>query len=115
MYALIESVEIDPALLEPPINAMRVGLHPRGLGPLFVNLGEWHAHWLGRLRRQLAVTGDEQLATLIDEVAGYAVPGHEHDFASDPVGGEMLGPGKVRTPGGDSGSGGWSPARGECC
>ncbi len=25
---------VDPALLEPPVNAMRVGLHPAGIGPL---------------------------------------------------------------------------------
>jgi transcriptional regulator with XRE-family HTH domain len=101
MLALTESVEIDPALLEPPINIMRVGLHPRGLGPLFVNLGDWHAHWLKRLERQLAVTGDEQLAALIDEIAGYPVPEPEHDVVSELAGSEMLGPVKVRTAGGE--------------
>src|SRR3712207_434873 len=33
MYALTAAVDVDPALLEPPINVMRVGLHPRGLAP----------------------------------------------------------------------------------
>lgn len=98
MYGLIGSVEIDPALLEPPINVIRVGLHPRGLGPLFVNLGDWHAHWLRRLERQLATTGDEQLAALIEEVAAYPVPapGADPQLAA----GEMLGPVRVRTPDG---------------
>lgn len=100
MLALTESVDIDPALLEPPINVMRVGLHPRGLGALFVNLGDWHAHWLKRLERQLAVTGDEQLAALIDEIATYSVPEPEHDVVSEIAGSEMLGPVKVRTPDG---------------
>jgi transcriptional regulator with XRE-family HTH domain len=100
MLALTDGIDIDPALLEPPINVMRVGLHPRGLGPLFVNLGDWHAHWLKRLERQLAATGDEQLASLIDEVAGYPVPEPGHDGASEPAAGEMLGPVRVRTPGG---------------
>jgi transcriptional regulator with XRE-family HTH domain len=100
MLALTESVDIDPALLEPPINVMRVGLHPRGLGSLFVNLGDWHAHCLQRLERQLAATGDEQLAALIDEVAGYSVPEPEHDALSEIGGSEMLGPVKVRTPDG---------------
>jgi transcriptional regulator with XRE-family HTH domain len=100
MLALTESVEIDPALLEPPVNVIRVGLHPRGLGPLFINLGDWHAHWLRRLERQLAATGDEQLASLIDEVAGYPVPEPEHDAASEPAAGQMLGPVRVRAPGG---------------
>ena len=58
MRALTESVEIEPSLLEPPINVIRLGLHPQGLGPLFVNLGHWHAHWLDRLGRQLTATGD---------------------------------------------------------
>jgi hypothetical protein len=100
MYGLVESVDIDPALLEPPINVMRVGLHPRGLGPLFVNLGDWHAHWLKRLDRQQATTGDEQLAVLIDEVAAYPVPPPEHDLASEVADSEMLGPVRVRTPNG---------------
>ncbi|HWO15165.1 MAG TPA: hypothetical protein VNM89_00445 [Solirubrobacterales bacterium] len=51
-----------------------ISLHPRGLGPLFVNLGDWHAHWLRRLERQLAATGDEQLASLIEEIAAYPRP-----------------------------------------
>jgi transcriptional regulator with XRE-family HTH domain len=100
MFALTESVDIDPALLEPPINVMRIGLHPRGLGPLFVNLPDWHAHWLKQLERQLAATGDEQLAALIDEIASYSVPESEHDAVSEIVGSEMLGPVKVRTPDG---------------
>ncbi len=98
MYGLMAPVEIDPALLEPPINVIRVGLHPRGLGPLFVNLGDWHAHWLRRLERQLATTGDEQLAALIEEIASYPLP--EPDPQSELAGSEMLGPVKVRTPDG---------------
>ena len=100
MLALTEAVEIDPALLEPPINVMRVGLHPRGLGPLFINLGDWHAHWLRQLERQLMATGDEQLAALIDEVAGYPVPEPDADAVSGLAAGEMLGPVRVRTPDG---------------
>lgn len=100
MFALIEGVDIDPELLEPPINVIRVGLHPRGLGPLFVNLGDWHAHWLRRLERQLAATGDEQIAALIEEVAGYPVPEPEHP-GPEPSGGEMLGPVRVRNAGGE--------------
>lgn len=73
---------------------------PRGLGPLFVNLREWHAHWLKRLERQLAATGDEQLAALIDEIASYPMPAPEHDAISGVVTGEMLGPVRVRTPDG---------------
>jgi transcriptional regulator with XRE-family HTH domain len=100
MYALTALVDVDPALLEPPINVMRVGLHPRGLAPLMVNLGDWHGHWLERLERQLAVTGDEELAALIEEIAGYPVPEPERDPASELGGTEILGPVRVHGPGG---------------
>lgn len=100
MLALTKGLEIDPELLEPPINVIRIGLHPRGLGPLFVNLGDWHAHWIKRLERQLAVTGDEQLAALIDEVAGYPVPERDVDAAAGLASDEMLGPVRMRTPDG---------------
>jgi transcriptional regulator with XRE-family HTH domain len=100
MFALFESVDIDPLLLEPPINVMRVGLHPRGLGPRFVNLGYWHKHWVRRLERQLAATGDDQLAALVEEIATFPVPRPEHDVISEVAGSEMLGPVSVRTPDG---------------
>jgi transcriptional regulator with XRE-family HTH domain len=101
MLALTGVVDVDPALLEPPINVMRVGLHPRGLGPLMVNLGDWHAHWLERLRRQLTTTGDPELAALIEEIAAYPVPEPERDLASGLGGSEILGPVKIRAPGGE--------------
>jgi len=100
MYALTAVVDVDPALLEPPINVMRVGLHPRGLAPLMVNLGDWHAHWVERLERQLAVSGDKELAALVEEIAGYPVPEPERDRVSGLAGTEILGPVKVYGPGG---------------
>src|SRR4051794_35131777 len=57
-----------PELLEPPVNALRLGLHPDGLARRIVNLGEWRAHLLGRLRRQVATTADPGLAGLLDEL-----------------------------------------------
>ncbi len=100
MVGLTESADIDPALLEPPVNVIRLGLHPRGLGPIFVNLGEWHAHWLRHLGRQLEQTGDERLAVLIAEVADYPVPEAEQGAESGSPTSEMLGPVRVRVPGG---------------
>ncbi len=44
MLALTRGIEVDPALLEPPVNVLRLGLHPRGLSPLMVNLSEWRTH-----------------------------------------------------------------------
>ncbi|HJP73147.1 MAG TPA: helix-turn-helix transcriptional regulator [Pseudonocardiaceae bacterium] len=66
---LIESVA--PELLEPPVNVMRVSLHPNGMAPRIVNLGEWRAHLLAQLRRQVAVTADPELADLYAELDGY--------------------------------------------
>ena len=58
---------------------MRVGLHPRGLARWTLNLGEVRAYFLGRLARQVAITGDADLAALLEEVTGYPAPEHEHD------------------------------------
>jgi transcriptional regulator with XRE-family HTH domain len=69
---LIEGVA--PHLLEPPVDVVRVALHPEGLAPRIRNLGEWRAHLLHRLRAQVEQTGDPQLAALLAEVAGYGAP-----------------------------------------
>jgi transcriptional regulator with XRE-family HTH domain len=60
---------IDPELLEPPINVIRLSLHPRGLAPRIVNLEEWRAHIAERLRREYDARGDAELKELVDEVA----------------------------------------------
>jgi transcriptional regulator with XRE-family HTH domain len=62
---------VAPELLEPPANALRATLHPRGLAPRIVNFSEWSAHVLHRVRRQIALTGDGELAALYDELAAY--------------------------------------------
>lgn len=62
---------VDPELLEPPANGMRVALHPKGMAPRTLNLPEWSAHLLQRLRREAHITGDPDLASLYDELAGY--------------------------------------------
>jgi transcriptional regulator with XRE-family HTH domain len=61
-------------LLEPPVNVLRVSLHPEGMAPRIVNLAEWRAHLLERLGREAVVTGDPALATLHAEIAGYPHP-----------------------------------------
>jgi transcriptional regulator with XRE-family HTH domain len=65
-----------PELLAPPVNALRLSLHPDGMAPRIVNLAEWRAHLLTRLQRQVAATGDGRLAELLTELRGY--PGGEH-------------------------------------
>ena len=51
---------------------MRATLHPKGLSSRILNLDEWFEHILGNLRRQIAVTGDDELRALADELMGYA-------------------------------------------
>jgi transcriptional regulator with XRE-family HTH domain len=62
---------VDPVLLAPPANAMRVALHPRGMAPRTLNLAEWSGHLLRRLRREAQLTGDSSLMALHDELARY--------------------------------------------
>ncbi|MBV9804026.1 MAG: transcriptional regulator, partial [Solirubrobacterales bacterium] len=66
---LVEGVA--PELLAPPANALRVALHPDGMAPRTLNLGEWSAHLLHGLRREAAITADPELGRLHDELAGY--------------------------------------------
>ena len=63
-----------PALVEPPVNVLRLSLHPDGLAPRIVNLPEWRAHLLDRLNREIESTADAALITLRDELAGYPSP-----------------------------------------
>jgi transcriptional regulator with XRE-family HTH domain len=67
--------DVAPELLAPPVNVLRVSLHPDGVAPRILNLAEWRAHLLERLERQIALTGDAALATLLEEVSGYPGPG----------------------------------------
>ncbi len=61
----------DPALLKPPVNVLRLSLHPEGLAPQIVNLREWRDHLLDRLGRQIDATGDPALRELERELSGY--------------------------------------------
>jgi transcriptional regulator with XRE-family HTH domain len=65
---------VDPALLRPPVNVLRLGLHPAGLAPHTVNLAEWRAHLLDRLRQQIDASGDPVLVDLLVELRGYPAP-----------------------------------------
>ena len=63
-----------PALLQAPINLLRLSLHPDGLAPRIVNLAQWRAHVLARLRQQVVVSADPVLASLADELRAYPAP-----------------------------------------
>ncbi|MFC7303358.1 helix-turn-helix domain-containing protein [Streptomyces monticola] len=60
-------------LLEPPLNAMRITLHPEGLAPRIRNLAEWRGHLLHQMRRQIALQRSDALRALYEEVAAYPV------------------------------------------
>jgi len=67
--------EIDPAMLEPPVNVLRLSLHPNGLLPQIVNARQWREHLLERLERQIEMSGDHVLIALLKELRSYPVPG----------------------------------------
>lgn len=88
---------VAPHLLEPPANALRATLHPDGMAPRIVNFREWSGHLVHRLRGELAATGDEQLAALLDEILTY--PGVTGDPlpAGDVAAAEIVLPLQLRT------------------
>ncbi len=85
---------VAPELLAPPLNVLRVSLHPQGLAPHIVNLGQWRAHLLERLHRDIQISGDAQLQALFDELDGYPAPPPPEGLPSDAV----LVPLQLRTP-----------------
>jgi transcriptional regulator with XRE-family HTH domain len=62
---------VEPHLLQAPINVLRLSLHPGGIAPRIVNFGEWRAHLLQRLKRQIDATGDPALIALLAEAEAY--------------------------------------------
>lgn len=61
----------EPSLLQPPVNVLRLSLHPGGVAPRIVNLAEWRAHLLERLKGQNDATGDPVLIELERELRAY--------------------------------------------
>ncbi|MER5451058.1 helix-turn-helix transcriptional regulator [Streptomyces sp. NPDC002764] len=65
---------LPESLLKPPLNAMRLTLHPQGLAPRILNLPEWRGHLLAQMERQIALHRSAPLRRLYEEVAAYPVP-----------------------------------------
>ena len=84
---------VSPGLLEPPVNVLRLSLHPDGMAPRIANLPEWRAHLLARLHRQAEATGDQRLFTLHDELKAY--PGGQ---GASPAVTDVVVPLRYRTP-----------------
>ena len=76
---------VRPDLLEPPVNVLRLSLHPDGMAPRIVNLPEWRAHLLARLHRQARATGDQRLTDLHDELKAYPGGQNQPPPATDVV------------------------------
>ena len=62
---------VDPALLVPPVNVLRVSLHPDGLAGRLEGVEAYAAHVLSVLRREAALLGDPVLTALHDEMAAH--------------------------------------------
>lgn len=79
----------DAGLLEPPVNVLRLSLHPEGLAPVIVNFAEWKGHLLARLRQQVRATADTRLGALLSELAAYPDPKGSarvhHDAGTEPA------------------------------
>ena len=84
--------DVRPELLEPPVNVLRLSLHPDGMAPRIANLPEWRAHLLARLHRQAEATGDPRLFSLYSELEAY--PGGE---AQPPIPTDVVVPLRYRT------------------
>jgi transcriptional regulator with XRE-family HTH domain len=83
---------VAPELMRPPVNALRLSLHPQGVAPRIENLAEWRAHVLFRLRRQLDLTADREVEALLKEASAY--PGGQGEASVDH---SVLVPMQIRT------------------
>jgi transcriptional regulator with XRE-family HTH domain len=84
---------VDEQLLEPPVNVLRLSLHPAGVARI-VNLGEWRSHLLDRLAAEALASGDPALTVLHDELVSY--PGGESTDGLDPGFAEIAVPLRLR-------------------
>lgn len=66
--------EVDPALLTPPVNILRLCLHPKGFTPQIINYSEWRQYVIEYLDRQVAITADNFLTELLQELKSYPKP-----------------------------------------
>jgi transcriptional regulator with XRE-family HTH domain len=78
-------------LLTPPLNAMRLTLHPQGMASRIRNLAQWRGHLLAQMERQIAHLRSESLRALYEEVAAYPVAPTDPTDPGDP-GDEAEGP-----------------------
>lgn len=93
---------LPEALLAPPVNVLRVSLHPDGLAPRIANFEEWSGHLLSRLGREVTATGDPELTSLYDELS--ALPGvsaREHPLPHGDGASRLMVTLRMKSPAGD--------------
>ncbi|HEY2606011.1 helix-turn-helix transcriptional regulator [Paraburkholderia sp. RL18-103-BIB-C] len=89
----------SPELLKPPVNALRLSLHPEGIAASIVNWHAWREHVLARLQRQIDVSGDGTLSALRDELAAYPAPAGADAADNDEAAANQIAvPLRLRTP-----------------
>jgi len=86
--------DVAAHLLEPPVNVLRVSVHPEGMAPRILNLHQWREHLLERLARDAVATGDPALEMLRDELASY--PADETGALLDPAFADIAVPLRLR-------------------
>jgi hypothetical protein len=88
--------DVAPELLAPPVNVMRLCLHPAGLASRIVDLAGFRARLLDRLRRQLDVMPDPQLAALQRQLIGYPGADGRSDDAQSADASDAVWPFRIR-------------------
>lgn len=88
----------EPMLLRPPVNLLRLCLHPAGLASRVVNLAEWRVHVTTRLRRQIEASGDTGLMGLLEEIRDYPTLPGAGSSSTRAFGSSLCGAGSSVTP-----------------
>src|SRR5882724_4905896 len=84
-------------LMRKPVNAVRLILHPAGMGPRIVNFAAWRAHTLGLLRQQIETRADPVIQGLLAEVAAYPVPANAETCESQESSQQLVTPLRIAT------------------
>jgi transcriptional regulator with XRE-family HTH domain len=88
---------VEPTMLTPPVNVVRISLHPDGMARRIANFTEFREHMLTRLRRQVSLSGDPGLKELFDEVSAYPHPTGEPHVTGISRSPELVVPLRLRT------------------
>ncbi len=94
---------VDASLLVPPVNVVRLCLHPLGLAPMIVNLRQWLVHLLGRLQPPPGLPPDALQRALSCEVRAVlaGLPEVAAESETDETGAGLVLPLRLRTPFGE--------------